>query len=128
MIQKCEVYSDVNEQGLIPGLEIPRNTTRSVNTSAILNDPILDDNTSVLQSTLKFIAKSMQKIKDFGNSLLDYIPPKLKVVDEALESLKTLTKKLYNKRDTSFLLRESKSALKKFVIQYRLDGKYWFDS
>ena len=90
---------DVNEQVLIPGLEIPRNTTRSVNTSAILADPILDDKTPVLQTTPNFIAKSIQKIKDFGNWMLDYIPPKPKVVDEALESFKNLIKKLYNKRD-----------------------------
>ena len=35
LIQKLEAHSDVNEQVLIPGLEIPRNTTRSVNTSSI---------------------------------------------------------------------------------------------
>ena len=62
-----------------------------------------------------------------GDWLLDYIPPKPKVVDEALESFKNLTKILYNKTDTSFQLRESKSALKKFVIQYRIDGKDWID-
>ena len=45
LIQKLEAHSDVNEQVLIPELEIPRNTTRSVNTSAILDDPILDDKT-----------------------------------------------------------------------------------
>ena len=38
------------------------------------------------------------------------------MVDEALESFKNLIKKLYNKRDTSFQLKESKSALKKFAI------------
>ena len=69
----------------------------------------------------------MQKIKDFGNWFLDYIPPKPKVVDEALESFKNLIKKLYNKRDTSFQLKVSKSALKKFAIQYRIDGKEWSD-
>ena len=127
-IQKLQAHPDVNEQVLIPGFEIPRNTTRSVNTSAILDDPILDDNTPVLQPTPKFIAKSTQKIKDFGNWLLDYIPPKPKVVDEALESFKNLIKKLYNKRDTSFLLKESQSTLKKFAIQYRIDGKDWIDS
>ena len=58
----------------------------------------------------------MQKIKDFGNWLLDYIPPKPKVVDEASKSFKNLIKKLYNKRDTSFQLKESKSAFKKFAI------------
>ena len=79
-------HPDVNEQVQIPGLEISRNT-RSANTSAVLDDPIVDDNTPVLQPTPKFIAKSMQKITDYGNWLLDYIPPKPKVVDEALESL-----------------------------------------
>ena len=90
--QKLEAPPDVNKQVLIPGLEIPKNTTRSSNTRKILDDPILDDNTPVLQTTPKFIAKSMQKIKDFGNWLLNYIPPKPKVVDEALESFKNLMK------------------------------------
>ena len=91
LIHKQEIHPDVNQQVLIPGLEIPRNTTRSVNTSAILDQPILD-NTPVLQPTKKFIAKSVQKIKDCWNWLLDYIPPKPKVVDEALESFKYLIK------------------------------------
>ena len=86
LIQNLEAHSDVNEQVLIPELEMPRNTTRSVNTSAILDDQIQDDNTSVLQPTPSFIAKSIQKINDFGNCFLDYIPRKPKVVDEALES------------------------------------------
>ena len=45
----------------MPGLEMPRNTTRSANTSVILNDPILDDKTPVLQPAPNFIAKSIQK-------------------------------------------------------------------
>ena len=48
----------------------------------------------------------MQKIKDFGNWLLDYISPKSKVVDEALESFKNLIKILHNKREISFGLKE----------------------
>ena len=121
MIQKLEAHPDVNEQVLIAGLEISINATRSVNTSPILDEPILDDNIPVLQPRPKFIAKSMQKIKDFANRLVDYIPPKLKVVDEAFESFKNLIRQLY-KRDTSFQLKESKSELK-FAIQYRIDGK-----
>ena len=58
LIQKLEAHPDVNEQVLIPGLEIPRNTTRSMKTSAIL-DLILDDITAVLQPTQKFIANSI---------------------------------------------------------------------
>ena len=98
-----------------------------MNTSAILDDPNLDDKTPVLQPTPNFIAKSIQKIKAFGNWLLDYIAPTPKVVDEALESFKNLIKKLYNKRGTSFQLKESKSTFKMFAIQYRIDGKDWID-
>ena len=123
LIQKFEAHPDVNERVLIPGLQIPRNTTRSVNTSAILDDRILDDNTPFYNQTPKLIAKSMQKIKDFENWLLDYIPPKPKLVDGAFESFKNLTENFYNNRDTSFQLKESKTALKKFAIQYRIDGK-----
>ena len=93
-------------------------------TSAILNERILDDKTPVLQPTPNFIAKSIHKIKDFSHFLLDNIPRKPQVVDEALESFKNRIKKLYNKRDTSFHLRESKSALKKFAIQYLIDRKF----
>ena len=118
-----EAHPDVNEKVLIPGLEIPRNTT--MNTSAILDEPILNDKTPVLQPTPNCIAKSIQKTKNFGNWLLDYIQPKPKVIDEALESFKNRIKKLYNKRDTSFQLRESKSTLKEFAIQRRIDGKHW---
>ena len=69
----------------------------------------------------------MQKIKDFGNWLLNYIPPKSKVVDKVLESVKNKIKKMYEMRDTSFQLKESKSALKKFAIQYRIDGSNGYD-
>ena len=104
-----------------------------MNTSAILDDPVLDDpilndNTPVLQPTTKFIAKCMQKTKNFGNWLLNYIQQKNKMVDEALESFKNLIKKLYNKREISFQLKESKSALKKFAMQYRIDGRVGFYS
>ena len=106
LIHKLETDPDVNEQVLIPKWDIPRNATRSVNASAILDQPILDDNTPVLQPTQKFIAKSVEKIKDCWNWLLGYMPPKPKVVNEALESFKNLIKKLYNKRDTSFRLKQ----------------------
>ena len=34
---------------------------------------------------------------------------------------------MYEKRDTSFQLKESKSALKKFAIHYRIDGSNGYD-
>ena len=90
LIHKLDALPEVNEQILIPGLEIPRNTTRSVNTSAILDQPTLDDHTPVLKPTQKCISKSKQKIKDCWHWLLDYIPPKPKVVDEAIASCQNL--------------------------------------
>ena len=74
LIRKLEAHSNVNEQVLISGLEIPIHATKLMNTSAILDVPILYDNSPILQLTHKFISKSMQKIKDYGNWLLDYIP------------------------------------------------------
>ena len=64
LIHKLEALLEVNEQVLIPGLEIPRNATRSMNTSTILDQPILNDNTPVLKPSQQFFAKSVKKIKD----------------------------------------------------------------
>ena len=44
--------------------------------------------TKVKQNTKKFTAKSMQKIKEFGEWLLNYITPKPKEVDKVIESFK----------------------------------------
>ena len=66
--------------------------------SNIFDEPIPNDQTpiwgssnivtKVKQNIKNFTEKSMQKIKDFGNWLLNYIPPKPKVVDKVLESFK----------------------------------------
>ena len=64
----------------------------------------------------------MQKIKGFGELLLNYIPPKPKVVDTVLESFKNKIKKNYEKRDTLHQPLQSKSALKTFAMQYRIKG------
>ena len=48
-----------------------------------------------MQKTTNFITVGMQKIKDFGEWLLKYIPPKPKVVDKVPESFKNKIKKMY---------------------------------
>ena len=53
---------------------------------------------------------------------------KTKVVDEALELFKNRIKDLYSKRETSFQLKESKSALREFASQYRIDEKDSIDT
>ena len=40
------------------------------------------------QNIKNFITKGIQKIKDFAEWLLNYIPPKQKVIDKALEYFK----------------------------------------
>ena len=67
LIQKWEAHPDVNEQVLVPQLEIPRNTRRSVSASAILDYQILDDKTIVLQPPPNCIAKSIKKSKILAN-------------------------------------------------------------
>ena len=47
-----------------------------------------------MQKTTNFITMGMQKIKDFGELLLNYIPPKPKVVDKVLESFKNIIKQI----------------------------------
>ena len=64
----------------------------------------------------------MQKIKNFGEWLLNYITRKPKVVDKVLDSLKNKIKKIYEKRDSLFQPTHTKSALKNFPIQYRIKG------
>ena len=58
----------------------------------------------------------MQKIEDFGEWLLNYIPPQPNVVDKALESFKNEIKTIYEKRDSLFQPTQTKSALKNFAI------------
>ena len=62
----------------------------------------------------------MQKIKDVGEWLLNYIPPKFqKWLTKCLSLLKTKLKK-FMKRESLFQPTQTKSALKNFEIQYRI--------
>ena len=86
----------------------------------IFDELIPNDPTPVLQPTpwrpsnvtTKDKQNIKQNIKDIGEWLLNYIPPKPKVVDKVLESFKNKIKKIYEKRDTLFQPAQSKYALK----------------
>ena len=73
-----------------------------MNTSTTLDEPILDDKTPALQPTPKVIAKSIQKINDFDNWLLNCIPPKPKVVNESLKSFKNVIKNCTTRQTLHF--------------------------
>ena len=49
------------------------------------------------------------------------------MVDQVLESFKNKIKKMYEKRDTLFQPTQSTSALKKFAIQYGIQGLNEYD-
>ena len=108
--------------------------------SNIFDEPIPKDPTPVLQPTpwrpsnittkvKQNINYTMgtQKIKDFGEWLLNYIPPKPKVVDKVLESFTNKIKTIYEKRDSLFQPTQTKSAWKSFAIQYRIKGSNDYD-
>ena len=100
-------YYKLRKVELIHALEAARLIEQKSN---IFDEPIQNDRTSVLHPTpwrssnVTTIDKQniKQKIKDFGEWLLNYIPPKPKVVDQVLESFKNKIKKLYEKRNTFF--------------------------
>ena len=83
--------------------------------------------TKVKQNIKNVVTMGMQKIKDFGELLLNYIPPKPKVVDKILESFKNKIKTIYEKRDSLFQPIQNKSDLKNFAIQYRIKGSNGYD-
>ena len=96
-------YYKMRKEELIHALEATGLVEQKSN---IFEESIPNDPTPVLQPTpwrpssialksyhKKFLYKEMQKIKDFGEWLLNYIPPKPKVVDTVLEAFKTKFKK-----------------------------------
>ena len=93
-------YYKLRKAELIHALEAIRLVEQK---SYIFDEQIPNDPTPILQPTPRrpsnfpvkskqniknFLTKGMQKIKDFGNWLLNYIQPKLKVVNIVLESFK----------------------------------------
>ena len=86
-------YYKLRKVKLIHALEAVRLVEQKSN---IFDEPIPNDPTSVLQPTpwrpLNVTTKDKQnikqRIKDFDEWFLNYIPPKPKVVDKVLESFK----------------------------------------
>ena len=121
------VYYKLRNVEFIHALEAERLVKQKSN---IFDEPIPNDPTPGLQPTpwrtsnvtTKVKQNIKQKITDFGEWLLNYIPPKPKVVDRVLESFKNNIKKMYEKTDTLFQLSQFKSALKNYAIQHEIKG------
>ena len=95
-------YYKLRKVELIHALEAARLVEQKSN---IFDESIPNDPNPVLQPTpwrpsnirTKVKQNIKQKIIDFGEWLLNYIPPKPKVVDKVLESFKTKFKKCMNR-------------------------------
>ena len=91
-------YYKLRKVELIRALEAARLIVQKSN---IFDESIPNDPTPVLQPTPWWTSNVTKKdkqnikqnIKDFGEWLLNYIPPKPKVVDKVLESIKNKIKK-----------------------------------
>ena len=100
-------YYKLRKEELIHALEAVRLVEQNSN---IFDEPIPKDRTPILQPThwrpsnvtTKDKQNIKQKIKDFGEWLLNYLPQKRKVVDKVIESFKNKIKKMYEKRILCF--------------------------
>ena len=101
LINALEATKLVEQKSIIFDEPIPNDPTpvlqqtpwRSSNVATKVKQNIKHFAAKNMQTTPNFFTKGMQKIKDFGNWLLNYIPPKPKVVDKVLESFKNKIKK-----------------------------------
>ena len=73
----------------------------------------------------KAVSKSLEKLKQFGEWLFSYIPPKPKVLDATFNALKQKVMSLYKK---SFEVEESESALRGFATKYTIKGQAGYDT
>ena len=101
LINALEATRLIEQKSSIFDETIPNDTTpvlqptpwRSSNVATKVKQNIKHFAANNMQTTQNFFTKGMQKIKDFGNWLLNYIPSKPKVVDKVLEAFKNKIKK-----------------------------------
>ena len=72
----------------------------------------------------KVLYKPLEKLKQFGEWLFSYIPPRPKVLDATFNALKQKVMSLYKK---SFEVKESESALGGFTTKYTIEGQAGYD-
>ena len=98
----------------------------------LLDDPVPEINADILTPELaKLQLSKADRLKDymrsmwidFTNWLQEYVPSKpSKVIDKAFEAVKKNIMKFIKKQET-FEVKESKSGLKRFSVQYTIDCK-----
>ena len=103
-------YSKLKKADLIQLLNVPADLlNEDIPPQIGLPDPIQQVQTPFPKTTSP-LSKSLEKLKQFGEWLFSYIPPKPKVLDTTFNALKQKVMSLYEK---SFKLKEAESALTK---------------
>jgi hypothetical protein len=102
----------------------------SSQTANLLDEPVTDVTPTLTPVQASFPSRAMKTIKkkvgEWAEWLISYIPPKPKMVDRVLEDFKQQVQKLY-KKEPSFVLTESKSALMGFAKVYKIEGRVGYD-
>ena len=113
-------YSKLKKADLIQLLNVPASLLDEDVPQIGLPDPVQP----VQAPFPKVLSKPLEKLKQFGEWLFSYIPPKPKVLDTTFNTLKQKVMSLYKK---SFEVKESESTLGGFTTKYTIEGQAGYD-
>ena len=116
-------YSKLKKADLIQLLNIPASLRDEDVPPIGLPDPVQPVQ-APFPKTKTPLSKPLEKLKQFGEWLFSYIPPKPKVLDTTFNALKQKVMSLYKK---SFEVKESESALRGFTTKYTIEGQAGYD-
>ena len=116
-------YSKLKKVDLIQLLNVPASLLNEDVPPIGLPDPVQPVQ-APFPKTIPPLSKLLEKLKQFGEWLFSYIPPKPKVFDTTFNALKQKVMSLYKK---SFEVKEAESALRGFTTKYTIEGKAGYD-
>ena len=116
-------YSKLKKADLIQLLNVPASLLDEDVLQIGLPNPVQPVQASFPKTTTP-LSKPLGKLKQFGEWLFSYIPPKPKVLDTTFNALKQKVMSLYKK---SFEVEEAESALRGFTKKYTIEGQAGYD-
>ena len=116
-------YSKLKKADLLQLLNVPASLLDEDVPQIGLPDPVQPVQAPI-PKTKTPLSKPLEKLKQFGELLFSYIPPRPRVLDATFNALKQKVMSLYKK---SFEVKESASALRGFAKQYKIEGQAGYD-
>ena len=111
-------YSKLKRVDLIQLLNVPASLLNEDVPQIGLPDPV-QPMQAPFPKTKTPLSKPLEKLKQFGEWLFSYIPPRPRVLDATFNALKQKIMSLHKK---SFEVKESESALGGFTTKYTIEG------